>query len=121
MSFSDNDSKCKVDRSGLCNFQAVFQNHEIIIERCSICHKQIYYNVRDGCYNEAKYRRDHIRDTLQPFGRTGKLFELIYGMKEVKKTMAFNDGRIKAKRSADEYQDEARDTIKTLKRTSVSF
>lgn len=118
---NDNDSACSVDRSGLCAFEPVFQNHEIMIERCAICHKRVDYKVKDGCFNEAKYRRDHIRDTLQPYGRTGKLFEMIYGMKEVKKTMKFNDKRIAAKRSADEMGDEARDMIRTLKRTSVSF
>lgn len=118
---TDNDSKCLVHRAGLCNFERTFENHEIMIERCAFCHKRVDYKIKDGVFNEAKYRRDHIYDTLQPYGRTGKLFELVYGMNEVNKTKKFNDKRNAAKRSANEYGEEARDMVRTLKRTSVTL
>ena len=71
------DSRCQ--KNIYCQFDVVLSNDEVQVERCRNCGKKIIYNKINGKVDSAKYLRDHIRDTVQPVGRTAKLFRQFYG------------------------------------------
>lgn len=101
-------SGAKCDKGKLCDFNVVFQNHEVQKESCSFCGKKMLYRVIDGKIDTAKYGRDHIRDFLQPGGQA---YEEIYGgawrkRKPMKKSAP----------TQQEMYEEAMDTAKTLDR-----
>lgn len=75
------DSFCK--KGKYCDFDVVLSNNEIQVERCAACGKKVRYHKdkKTGRIDNTKYLRDHIRHTAQPFGRTRKVFEEIYGRK----------------------------------------
>jgi hypothetical protein len=99
-------AKCK--RGKLCDFNVVFHNHEVQKERCSLCGKDMIYNVIDGKIDQAKYGRDHVRDFLQPGGQA---YEEIYGSSWRKRKP-----HEKSKPTQQAIYEEAMDTAKTLSR-----
>ena len=76
--------KCKY-----CDFLQILDNHEVVVEICKECGRKIIYNKRDGRIDNAKYLKDHIRQFAQPFGRTRKVFEELYGKVGVKIAMEY--------------------------------
>jgi len=98
----------KCARNKLCDLNVVFQNHEIQIDRCSFCAKEIHYRIVNGKKDEAKYGRDHVRDILQP---GGSAYEEIYGS-GWRKRRRYRKGAPTQK----EMYEEAMDMAKTLER-----
>ena len=73
-----NDSQCR--KNIYCQFEVVLSNKEVQVERCVNCGKKVIYNKgKNGRVDNAKYLQDHIRDTVQPYGKTAKLFRQFYG------------------------------------------
>lgn len=58
-----------------------------IHEQCTLCGtKKTYNKAETGRVESRNYAEDHVRDFAQPGGRTGKLFEQLYGKpKELKR------------------------------------
>lgn len=83
------DSFCKKESKILCLFEIERDLTDALVVVCHNCGKRVvYHKDRKGNLDDTKYQRDHLRDILQPFGRTKKLFLQIYGeewIKEVKK------------------------------------
>ena len=72
------NSKCS--KNFLCDFKSIGEHPDAYVEICTNCAKKVIYNKdENGRIDNAQYARDHIRDILQPFGSTAKLFEKIYG------------------------------------------
>ena len=86
---SKDDSLCNKKRNILCQFDISRNLSDALIEVCVFCGKRVIYNKDEkGNLDSKKYVLDHIRDTLQPYGRTAKLFKAIYGegwVKDVQK------------------------------------
>lgn len=112
-----NNAKCK--RAILCELRTVLDNYDALVEVCHQCNKKViygkYFDIKwkeDGSWykryqdrvDEPKYVQDHLRDTLQPYGRTGKLYRQIYGLKVVKETEALFKGRKSKKQIQDEWE-----------------
>ena len=75
------DSQCR--KNFLCEFEISQDLYDALIEICKNCGKKVVYNKVDGRVDSDKYLRDHLRDTVQPRGRTGKLFLEIYGSEPI--------------------------------------
>lgn len=121
-------AKCR--KATLCELRTVSDNYDALVEMCQRCSKKVVYGKyftiawsEDGSWekryedrvDEPKYVRDHLRDTLQPYGPTGKLYEQIYGLKVVKETEALFKGRKSKKQIQDEWETtrrEANDFVK---------
>lgn len=58
---------------------------DALIEVCRFCGERAVYYKREGRYDAQKHLRAHLRDTLQPYGQTRKLFQQVYGTKGVEK------------------------------------
>lgn len=72
------DSAC--GKNVLCDFSDVRDMKDAQVEVCVRCGKRVVYKKgNDGRIDNRKYLRDHIRYTIQPFGKTRKLFFRIYG------------------------------------------
>lgn len=75
---SYDDSKCR--KNVYCDFLLSRDLLDALIEVCVNCGKRVvYFKKSRGRINNQKYLRDHIRHTVQPFGKTSKLFMQIYG------------------------------------------
>ena len=73
------EAQCK--KSILHDFEISRDLPDALIEICNFCGKKEIYKKVKGRVDDAKYLRLHLRDTLQPGGRTGELFKKIYGTK----------------------------------------
>lgn len=74
------DSKCP--KKTYCQFEVSRSLPRVQIEVCVNCGKKVVYNKDPrGRVDKSKYLRDHIRDTVQPYGKTERLFFEIYGEK----------------------------------------
>jgi len=63
------------------------ESAEAKVEICRECKKQLITKKdRLGRIDNDLYLKEHVRDTAQPGGRTGKIFERFYGHNEAKKT-----------------------------------
>ena len=72
------DSRCP--KRILCDFQVSRDLPDAQVEICLNCSKKvIYHKDGNGRVDNRKYLRDHIRQTVQPFGPTRRLFMEIYG------------------------------------------
>ena len=62
----------------LCEYSRDFDRSDDYakVDVCSKCGKKQIYRVKDGRINDAKYRKDHLRDLIQ---RGSGLYEMIYG------------------------------------------
>jgi len=65
----------------LHNFRKVNENKDGIVEICVECKFRLITKKDSSCgrIDNRKYLQEHKLDTLQPFGRTGKLFRKYYG------------------------------------------
>jgi len=72
-----NEARCR--KSILCEFEENRNLPDAIIEVCIHCGRKVIYHKIEGRIDDARYLRMHIRDTLQPYGRTGKLFDQVWG------------------------------------------
>ena len=51
-----------------------------LIEICVICGDKVRWNkARSGRIDTKEYLQAHIREFAQPYGRTGKIYEMLYG------------------------------------------
>jgi hypothetical protein len=68
-------------------FEVYAEDERVIAEQCNRCGmKKTYNKAEKGRVETKEYVKDHIRDFAQPNGRTGKLFEQLYGKpKDIKK------------------------------------
>lgn len=73
---SRGENRCH--KMALCGFEPVIYT-DAIVESCRFCGKRLIYNVVDGTIDQARSLRNHIRDTVQPFGATQNLFVQLYG------------------------------------------
>ena len=105
------DSRCP--KNIYCDFERTISNTEVQVEVCKNCGKKVAYpKDSKGRVEKAKYLRDHVRDTVQPFGRTRKLFLKIYGEEPVKKLYE----RFSGKKSKAQIQREWEDLRKDIAR-----
>lgn len=109
-------AKCSV--ALLCAFENVIDNEEMVKERCSFCHRQVYYNKVNGRIDNKKFYEEHFRDFLQPYGGQKALYTEVYGTSNPKRAAEYLAK--KKKISVDEIRAEIVDTLKTLRRTSFS-
>ena len=110
------DSACK--NNIYCNFETTLDNAEVQKEACINCGKIVMYNKVRGRVDNAKYLRDHIRTTVQPYGRTGKLFRQIYGIETVE--LLRKNAEAKSK-SMSESWDELRVKIQNQQKGRIYF
>ena len=100
------DSKCT--KSILCGFEISRDLPDALVEICKFCGKKVVYNRKNGKIDDKKYLRDHLRDTVQPYGRTHKLFIQIYGTEPLKEVENWGEKRKmkeKLKRNREEVQE----------------
>ena len=90
-------------------------NKEAQVEVCEFCGKKLIYNKEKttGRVDNSQYLRDHIRDTVQPYGATHGLYMEIYGREQLQKLKEFYKRKEKCATQED-IRNEARDTMKTL-------
>ena len=95
------DSKCP--RNFLCNFEKSRDLPDALVEICTFCSKKVIYRKgKKGRTDNKKYLSDHIRSTVQPFGKTAKLFKKIYGEKILQEFLMRTKGKkTKAQMQAD--------------------
>lgn len=61
-------------------YETVAEDKTIICEVCILCNnKKVYNKVELGRIDSKEYMKEHARDFVQPNGKTGKLFEQLYG------------------------------------------
>ena len=69
---------CKGDEPH--KFEILAEDTRRIAEQCTRCgEKKTYNKAETGRTANLEYAKDHIREFAQPGGRTGKLFEQLYG------------------------------------------
>lgn len=63
------------------NYKVINDTQEGKVEVCIECKHRLSTrkDVKTGRIDNKKYLKEHIRDTAQPFGKTGKLFRKFYG------------------------------------------
>lgn len=63
-----------------CDFERITESDAGMLERCGSCGRREFYPKDNrGEVDQRRYAGDHLRDTLQPFGRTRKFFYMLYG------------------------------------------
>lgn len=69
----------------ICDWKVVNDNSDGRMEVCKECHRKLITrkDTRTGRIDNRKYLKEHIRDTAQPHGRTGKIFKKYYGDGEI--------------------------------------
>lgn len=72
------DDRAKCRKGTLHDFEVSRNLKDATIEVCRFCSEKRIYNKVGGRINNAQYARDHIRDLVQPFGKTKELFEKLY-------------------------------------------
>ena len=97
----EDDSKCR--KNILCDFEVSRDLPDAQVEICIRCNKKVIYKKdKRGRIDNKKYLRDHIRHTIQPWGKTRKLFLQIYGEKWLREV----ESKLKGKKSKEEIQRE---------------
>lgn len=122
------DSNCP--KNILCDFKRIGDYYDALVEVCRNCGKKIIYGKKfeikwreDGNWylryedevDPSKYLRDHIRDTLQPYGRTGKLYRQIYGLETVKAMEKLFRGKKTKQQIKAEWEDTRKDALKFVR------
>lgn len=74
-----NQCKNRNNRSKLCKFETLYEVECELAEECVFCGKRMSYAKMNGKVDNRQYLPDHIRDTVQPYGITRRLFSEIYG------------------------------------------
>ena len=61
------------------DYVRISENDDGVTEVCTECrHRLITKKDRNGRIDNKKYLKEHIRDTSQPYGKTGKIFHKYY-------------------------------------------
>lgn len=106
---SRGENKCQ--GRTLCKFEYVKDYPDAVVEVCIECGKKLIYNKVEGKIDQQRNIRNHIRDTVQPFGTTAPLFRELYGDK------AMDKFKIKEKETRDP-KSEAREDLRIMERLS---
>ncbi len=61
------------------DYVEIGSNPDVQIEVCKECKKKLVTKRNGGKAENLKYLKEHIRDTAQPHGATGKIFSKYYG------------------------------------------
>lgn len=87
-------------------------------EVCRFCGARVIYRKHPGTgrLDDRRYMADHLRDTLQPWGRTRRLFAMAYGWAEVKKLLT---AARRERRGLKQIWEETTDIVKTARRLSI--
>ena len=97
-----NDSRCRKDK--YCDFNVLLENAKVQVEVCVRCGKKvIYHKGAGGRVDNPKYLRDHVRHFAQPFGKTRRVFEEIYGRKVYLETLKMLQRKNKKREPAGKY------------------
>ena len=112
----DDNSKCK--KSIFCDFELSRDLPDARIEVCAACGKKVIYRKIKGKYDEKKYLRDHIRDTVQPCGKNAKLFYQLYGAEPVERARRWQEKRISKEKQKDTRK-ELKEKRKFLHRRAI--
>ena len=112
------DSHCP--KGFYCEFEVSRSLPDVQIEVCVRCSKKVIYRKDGkGRVEKGKYLRDHIRDTVQPFGKTRKLFLKIYGPGPLEELIAHHQNK-KSKRTIQEEWEELRKDIRQRARQTYA-
>ncbi len=76
------EAKCR--KGILHDFEISQDLPNVLLEVCRFCGEKGVYRKVNGRYDAIRHLRAHLRDTLQPHGRTSGLFKQIYGIKGIK-------------------------------------
>lgn len=108
------DSRCR--KSIYCDFVLSRDLYDATIEVCSNCGKKVIYRKREkGRIDNKKYLRDHIRSTVQPFGRTKNIFFQIYGNQPLKNLLEHSKGKKSKEQIQKEWEELRREIQKPKK------
>lgn len=105
----DEAAKCR--KNFLCNFEKSRDLPDALVEICINCGKKVIYKKVGGRIDNRRHLREHIRDTVQPWGKTKKLFLQIYGEKPLKELYERSLGQ-KSKKEIQAEWDELRREIR---------
>ena len=97
-----NDSACR--KNVYCKFRLSRDLPDATIEVCVKCSKKVIYRKSKGRIDNKLYLRNHIRDTVQPFGKTAKIFEEIYGRKPVRDLIEAHKGKKSKAQQQEEWE-----------------
>lgn len=98
--------------------EVIVSDGETHVEVCVWCGEKTRYTVVNGTIDNARYKREHYIDFIQPHGKDGALFRRLYGEEGIKRVEEYVEGKLKAKKIAAAMIPEAREYLQTLKRTS---
>ena len=114
----NDDSHCK--KQTYCDFEISRNLPDAQIEVCSFCGKKVvYYKDQQGNMDDAKYMRDHIRHTVQPYGRTARMFREIYGNKIYELARSRVEKKKTKAAMKQEWEEMRQDLRKKMKQTYV--
>lgn len=114
----DDGAKCR--KGTLHKFEESRNLHDAIIEACVLCsEKRIYNKGKDGRIDNTAYLRHHLRSSIQPFGRTHKLFEKVYGIDKAKKEYEFHRNKKSKEKDREEWENTRKDIQRKLKREFI--
>ena len=83
-------------RKGILHqFERLREKSDAFIEICVLCgEKVIYRKYEKGRIDNVKYRNDHKRDFIQPYGRDKKLFIKLWVTKPLEIAEKYRDRKI---------------------------
>ena len=111
----DEGAKCR--KGTLHKFEESRNLNDAIVEVCTICsQKRIYHKGKDGRIDNARYLKDHLRSSIQPFGRTHKLFEKVYGIDKARKEYEFHRNKKSKEKDREGWEETRKDIQRKLKR-----
>jgi len=100
----------------LCDFRPSRNLPDALIEVCVKCGKKVVYNKVKGKTDNRKYLRDHIRDTVQPFGKNAELFEKIYGHKGIIEFYKNSPQKKSKKQTAKDWEELRQDVRRDIRK-----
>ena len=113
-----NDSKCP--KNFFCDFRTSRDLPDAVVRVCVACGKKVIYRKdAHGRIDNKKFLKDNVRETVQPWGKTRKLFLQIYGgdkLAEFEKSM----DRVKTKKQmAQEWEEMRHDLRNRFSKNSI--
>ena len=84
MKYTEAPSEARCEKGTLHDYQISRDLPNVLIEVCSKCSKKEIYYKYGGRFDTKKHLRAHLRDTLQPYGRTRDLYLQTYGTKGIR-------------------------------------
>lgn len=102
----------------LHRFRVLKDAKDAQVEECEACgEKKIYRkDPKTGRIDNRAYVKDHLRDLAQPFGKTGKVFEELYGKGELKQMSDTIEQTLKRGHTADDIRRNAAAHLRYLER-----